>query len=88
MIESETIECLPSLRDEMEMPFAIRFRGTNHGLAIVGTIRYGHVWDGVPSRITDKAFDSLRRLGLVDNYEFSDRLCRTDEECAHERDHY
>jgi hypothetical protein len=87
MIEAETIDSLPSLRGEMEIPFTIRCRGMQHGFAIVGTVRYGHVWDWVPGRIKDKAFDSLSKLGLIDNYELSNRLCRSDEECAHKRDH-
>jgi hypothetical protein len=87
MIEAETIEGLPSRRGEMEMAFTIRRRGTQHGFAIVGSVRYGHVWDWVPGRIKDNALDSLCKLGLVDNYDFSNRVCRADEECAHERDH-
>jgi len=38
--------------------------------------------------VKDDAFDSLSKLGLFDNYEFSNRLCRSDKECARERDYY
>jgi hypothetical protein len=70
------------------MPSSVRFRGTEHSDAILGTIRYGHVWDWSTGRVQDNAFDSLSKLGLIDNYEFSNRPCRSDEECARERDYY
>lgn len=88
VIEAETIGSLPTLRGEVEMPFTVRFRGTEHRDAILGTIRYGHVWDWSTGGVKDNAFDSLSELGLFDNYEFSNRLCRSDEECARERDYY
>jgi len=88
VIEAETIDSLPTLRGEVEMSFTVRFRGTENRDAILGTIRYGHVWDWSTGRVKDSAFDSLSKLGLFDNYEFSNRLCRSDEECARERDYY
>jgi hypothetical protein len=88
VIEAETIDSLPTLRREVEMSFTVRFPGTEHRDAILGTIRYGHVWDWSTGRVKDNAFDSLSKLGLFDNYEFSNRLCRSDEECARERDYY
>jgi hypothetical protein len=88
VVEAETIRRLPTLRGEVEMAFAVRFRGTKHRDAILGTVRYGHVWDWSTGRVEDNAFDSLSKLGLFDNYEFSNRLCRSDEECERERDYY
>ena len=88
MIEAETIGGLPTLRGEVEMPFAVRFRGTEDRYAILGTIRYGRVWDWGTGQVKDNSFDSLCKLGLFDNYEFSNRPRRSDEECARERDHY
>ena len=70
------------------MALTVRFCGTEHRDAILGTIRYGHVWDWSTRRVKDNAFDFLSKLGLFDNYEFSNRLCRSDEECARERDCY
>jgi len=70
------------------MPFAVRLRGTEHRDAILGAIRYCHVRDWSTGRVKDNAFDSLSKLGLFDNYEFSNRLCRSDKECARERDYY
>jgi hypothetical protein len=67
MIEAETINGLPTLRGEVEMPFTVRFRGTPHGR----TIRYGHAWDWSPGRVQDSAFDSLSKLRLFDNHERS-----------------
>jgi hypothetical protein len=68
------------------MAFTVRFRGAEHRDAILCAIRYSHVWDWTTGRVKDNAFDFLSKLGLFDNYEFSNRLCRSDEECAHERD--
>jgi hypothetical protein len=86
MIEAETVDSLPALRGEMEMPFIIRLRGAEYRDAILGTIRYGHVWDWSTRRVNDNAFKSLSKLGLFENYEFSNRVCISDEECARERD--
>jgi hypothetical protein len=88
VIEAETIGSLPTLRGELEMPFTVRFGGTEHRDAILGTIRYGHVWDWGTGRVKDSALDSLGKLRLFDNYEFSNRPCGSDEECARERDCY
>jgi hypothetical protein len=88
VIEAETIGSLPTLRGEVEMPVAVRLRGTEHRDAILGTIRDCRVWDWSAGRVEDNAFDSLSKLGLFDNYEYSNRLCRSDEECARERDYY
>jgi hypothetical protein len=88
VIEAETIDSLPTLRGEVEMSFTVRFRSTKHRDTILGTIRYGHVWDWSTGRVKNNAFDSLSKLGLFDNYELSNRLCRSDEECARERDYY
>jgi hypothetical protein len=76
VVEAETIGRLPTLRGEVEMAFTVGFRGTEHPDAILGTVRYGHVWDWSTGRVEDNAFDSLSKLGLFDNYEFSNRLCR------------
>ncbi len=70
------------------MPFTVRFSGTEHGDAILGTVRYGHVWDWSAGRVKDSAFDSLCKLRLFQNYEFSNRLCRGDGKYARERNHY
>jgi succinylglutamate desuccinylase len=43
---------------------------------------------GQPPVVKDNAFYLLSKLRLFDNHEFSNRLCRSDEECAHERDYY
>jgi len=88
VIEAETIDSLPTLRGELEMPFTVRFHGAEHCDAILGTIRNGYVWDWSTGRVKDSAFDSLSKLGLFDNYELSNRSCRSDEECARERDYY
>jgi hypothetical protein len=88
VIEAETIGSLPTLRGKVEMPVTVRFRGAEHLDTILGTIRYGLVWDWSTGRVKDNAFDSLSKLGLFDNYEYSNRPCRSDEECARERDHY
>jgi hypothetical protein len=88
VIEAETIDSFPTPREEVKMPFTVRFRGTQHRDAILATIRYGHVWNWRPGRVKDNAFDSLSKLRLFDNHEFSNRLCRSDEECARERDYY
>jgi hypothetical protein len=68
--------------------FTVRFRSTEHRDTILGTVRYGHVCDWSTRRVENDAFDFLSKLGLFDNYEFSNRLCRGDEECARERDYY
>jgi len=70
------------------MAFTIRFRGTEHRDAILSSVRYVHVWDWSTGRVKDNAFDALSKLGLFDDYEFSNRLCRSDDECAVERDYY
>jgi len=88
VIEAKTIDSLPALRGEVEIPFTVRFRGTENRHAILGTIRYAHVWDWSTGRVKDNAFDSLSKLRLLDNYEFSNRLCRSDEQCGRERDYY
>jgi hypothetical protein len=88
VVEAETIGSLPTLRGEVEMPFTVRFRGAEHLDAIPGTVRYGHVWDWSTGRVKDNAFNSLSKLGLFDNYEFSNRPCRSDEHRARERDYY
>ena len=87
MIEAKTIDSLPALRGEVEIPFTVRFRGTENRHAILGTIRYAHVWDWGTGRVKDNAFDSLSKLRLFDDYEFSNRLCRNDEQCARECDY-
>jgi hypothetical protein len=88
VIEAETIGSLPTLRGEVEMAFAVRFRGTEHCDAILSTVRYGHVCDWSTGRVQDNAFHSLSKLGLCDYYEFSNRLCKSGKECARERDYY
>jgi hypothetical protein len=88
MIEAKTIDSLLASRGEVEVPFTVRFRGAENRHAIFGTIRYAHVWDWSTGWVKDKAFDSLSKLRLFDNYEFSNRLCRDDEGCARERDYY
>jgi len=70
----------------MEMPFITRLRGVEYRDAILGTIRYDHVQDWSPRWINDNAFKSLSKLGLFKNYEFSNRVCVSDEECARKRD--
>jgi len=88
VIEAKTIESLPALRGEVEIPFTVSFRGTENRHAILGTIRYAHVWDWSTGLVKDSAFDSLSKLRLLDNHEFSNRLCRSDEQYARERDYY
>lgn len=88
VIEAKTIDSLSAFRGEVEISFTVRFRGTENRHAILGTIRDAHVWDGSPGRVKDNAFESLSKLRLFDNYELSNRLCRGDEQCAHERDYY
>jgi hypothetical protein len=63
VIEAETIGSLPTLRGEVEMPFTVRFRDTEHRDAILGTIRYGRVWDWNTGWVKDNAFDSLSKWG-------------------------
>lgn len=74
MVEAETIDSLPALQGEVEMSFTVCFRGTKHRDAILGTVRYGHVWNWGTGRVEDNTFDSLSKLGLFDNYEFSNCL--------------
>jgi hypothetical protein len=69
------------------MPLTVGLRGTENRHAILGTIRYAHVWDWSTGRVKDNAFDSLSKLRLFDNYEFSNRLCRSDVQRARERDY-
>jgi hypothetical protein len=64
------------------MPFTVGVRGTQHRSAILGTIRDGHVWDWGPRRVEHNTFDSLSKLGLFDYHEFSNGLCRKDEQRA------
>jgi hypothetical protein len=44
------------------MPFAVRFRGTQHCDAIFGTICYGHVWDWPPEVAILAAVATLPQL--------------------------
>ena len=64
------------------MPFAVRLGGTEHSGAILGTIRYGHVWNGSFVWAKDDTLDTLSKLGLFNNYKFSNCLCRSDKKCA------
>ena len=48
-----------------------------HRDAILGAIRYGHVWDWRTRRINDNAFKPLRKLGFFENYELSNCVCRS-----------
>jgi hypothetical protein len=70
------------------MAFTVCFCGTENRDAILGAVCYGHVWDWSTGRIENNAFHSLSKLGLFDNYEFSNRLGRSDEGCTRERDYY
>jgi hypothetical protein len=86
VIESKKIDSFPTLGRQMEMSFTVCSGGSQHCDAILGTIGYGHIWDGSTRRVKDNAFDSLRKLRLFDDYEFSNCLGGTDEERARKRD--
>jgi hypothetical protein len=88
VIEAKTIDRLPAFRGEVKISSTVRSRGTENRHAILGAIRYAHVWDWSAGRVKDDAFESLSKLRLFDNYEFSNSLCRSDEQCARERDCY
>jgi hypothetical protein len=66
----------------VEAPFAVCLGGTEHGNAILGTISYGHAWDRGIVCVNDDTLDALSKLGLFDNYKFSNCLGRSGEECA------
>jgi hypothetical protein len=50
------------------MSVTVRFRGAQYRAAILGTIRYSHVWDWTSGRVKDNTFDSLGKLGFFDSY--------------------
>lgn len=74
MIETKTVHSFSMLSREVEVSFTVGFCGPEHLDAILGTIRYNHVFDGSPIEVKNNTFDSLRRLGLFNDYELSYRL--------------
>jgi hypothetical protein len=85
MIEAETVSGLAALPREVEMPFAVRFRGAQNRGAIVSTIRHNHALNWGAGRVKNNTFDPPGKLGLFDNYKFPNCLCGACEECAHKR---
>lgn len=88
VIETETIDRFPALRGEVEMSFTVRFGTTEYHDAILGAVRYGHVWDWSTGRVKDNAFDPLGKLGLLDNHEFPNCSCGSHAECTRQRDYH
>ena len=61
VIEAKTIDRLPAFRGNVKISSTVRSRGTH---AILGPIRYVHVWDWSAGRVKDDAFESLSKLRL------------------------
>ena len=75
------------VRGEMEWPFAVRFRLARSTVTpFSAPVRHGHVWNWSTGGVEDDTFDPLSELGLFENYECSNRLRRSDQKCARERD--
>jgi len=88
VVETESIGSLAVLRGEAEMALAVRFRGTEHSVAILGTVRHNHFLNWVAIRVKDNSFDSLSKLGLFNNYELSNCFRRSHEERERKGDCY
>lgn len=86
MIETKTVDRLPTLGRKVEMPSPVCFRRAKHRATILGAICDGHVWDWSAARIKHNTFDFLSKLRLVDDNEFPDGQRRKDEEGTHKRD--
>ncbi len=82
MIETETVDSLPTLRGKVKVPFAVRLGRTEHSDAILGTICHGHVWNRSIVWVKDDTLDALGKLGLFNDYKFSNCLCRCDKKRA------
>lgn len=82
VIETKTVDSLPTSSWEVKVPFTVRFRGPDDLCAILGTIRYNQAFDRSAIKVKDNTFDSLRSLRLFDDYQLSYCLCREHERQA------
>jgi len=61
------------------MSFGISRGAAKDGDAVLGSVSHGHTRDRISVKIENYSFDSLRKLGLLDDYEFADSTRRGSE---------
>jgi len=61
------------------MAFGIGRSRTKDGDAVLGAVSHSHPRDRISVKIENYSFDSLRKLGLLDDYEFADSTRRGSE---------
>ena len=54
------------------MSFGVSRGSTKDGGPVLSSVGHGHTRDRISAKIENYSFDSLRKLGLLDDYEFAD----------------
>jgi len=75
VIETQTVDCLPTLGGKVEMASLISFREAKHCGAVLRSICYSHVRDRRAVEIKHNTLDFLSKLWVLDDDELSNCHC-------------